>query len=62
MGGKIKAIPVTVLGGIYGCEILRIPYCLDNRLTDVGKVVSPTNRPRYTPQKLHFYASGTHSY
>jgi hypothetical protein len=24
--------------------MLRIPHCLDNRLTDGGKVVSPTHR------------------
>jgi hypothetical protein len=23
-----------------GCEVLRIPHCLDNRLTDDGKVVT----------------------
>jgi hypothetical protein len=28
-----KAIPVTGLGGLYGCEMLRISHCLDNRLT-----------------------------
>jgi hypothetical protein len=27
---------------------------LDNRLIDGGKVVSPTYRPRFTPQKLFF--------
>jgi hypothetical protein len=28
-------------------------HCLDNRLTDCGKVVSPTNRPRFTsPETL----------
>jgi hypothetical protein len=37
---KSKAIPITDLGGLQGCEILRIPHCLDNRLTDGGKVVS----------------------
>jgi hypothetical protein len=30
---------------------------LDNRLTDDGNVVSPTHRPRFTPQKHYF--SGT---
>jgi hypothetical protein len=51
-------MPVTDRGGIYGCEILRIQHCLENRLTDGGKVVSPTHRPRSTPQE-HFSASGT---
>jgi hypothetical protein len=29
----------------------RIPHYLDNRLTDGGKVVSPTHLPRFTPKK-----------
>jgi hypothetical protein len=57
---KIKAIPVTGLGGVYGCEMLRIPHCLGNLLTDGGTVVSPTHRPRSTPQKHYFSASDTH--
>jgi hypothetical protein len=32
--------------------MLRIPHCIDNRLTDGGKAVSPTHRPRSSPQKL----------
>jgi hypothetical protein len=48
---KSKAIPVTGRGGLWGCEMLRIPHYLDNRLTDGGKVVSPTHRPHFTPQK-----------
>jgi hypothetical protein len=36
--------------------MLRIPHCLDNRLTDGGKVVSPTHRPRSTPHKHYFSA------
>jgi hypothetical protein len=40
---KIKSIPVTDRGGLQGCEMLKIPHCLDNRLTDGGKVVSPTH-------------------
>jgi hypothetical protein len=39
--------------------MLMIPHCLDIRLTYGGMVVSPTHRPRSTPQK-HFSASGTH--
>jgi hypothetical protein len=42
-------------GGLQGCEMLRIPHCLDSRLTGGGKVVSLTRRPRCTPQK-HFYS------
>jgi hypothetical protein len=40
--------------------MLRIPHCLDNRLTDGGEVVSPTHRPRFIPQKHYFSASVTH--
>jgi hypothetical protein len=40
--------------------MLRILHCLNSRLTDGGKVVSPTHRPRSTPQKHYFSASGTH--
>jgi hypothetical protein len=59
---KKKAIPITDFGGLWGCEILRISHCLDNRLTDGGKVVSPTPYPpHFTPQKHYYFsASGTH--
>jgi hypothetical protein len=53
---SVKAIPVTVLKGR---EMLRISHCRDSRLTDGGKVVSLTHRPRSTPQKHYFSASGT---
>jgi hypothetical protein len=48
-----KAISVTGRGGLRNCETSRIPHCLDNRLIDVGCVVSLTRRPRSTSQK-HF--------
>jgi hypothetical protein len=36
--------------------MLRIPHCLDNRLTDGGKVVSPTHRPLlYYPETLFLF-------
>jgi hypothetical protein len=42
-------------------ERKRLGYTgLDNRLTDGGTFVSPTHRPRSTPQKHYFSASGTH--
>jgi hypothetical protein len=44
---KSKAIPVTGRGGLQGCDMLRIPHCLDNRLTDGGEVVSLTHRQRF---------------
>jgi hypothetical protein len=47
----------VVRGGLEGCKMLRIPNCLDNRLTDVGKIVSPTHRPRSTPQETVFFCS-----
>jgi hypothetical protein len=41
--------------------MLRIPHCLDNRLTDGGKFVSPTHPLHFTPQKHYYcYVSGTH--
>jgi hypothetical protein len=48
--------------------MLRIPYYLDNQLTDGVKVVSPKHQPRSTPQKHYFSsvnyfsASDTHFY
>jgi hypothetical protein len=41
-----KAILVTGRGGLQGCEMLRIPQCLDNRHTVGSKAVSLTHRPR----------------
>jgi hypothetical protein len=32
--------------------MLTIPHCLHSRLTDGGKVVSPTHRPHFTPRKI----------
>jgi hypothetical protein len=40
----------------YGCERLRLPHFLDNRLTDGGNVVSLTRRPRFTPQESSWYS------
>jgi hypothetical protein len=54
----LKVIPVTSRGGLYGCEMLRILYCVDNRLADGGESVNLTRRPVST---LHsFPTSGTH--
>jgi hypothetical protein len=39
-----------------GCETLRVPQYLDNRLTDGGKVVSLTRRPLFTPQEGWWYS------
>jgi hypothetical protein len=43
---KSKTIPVTGRGGLYDSEMLRIPYCLDNRLTDGGKLSAVALLPR----------------
>jgi hypothetical protein len=42
----ITAIPKTGRGVLYGCEMLRIPHCLDSRLTVGGKVISLPLLPR----------------
>jgi hypothetical protein len=45
---KNEAIPVTDHGGLYGCEMLRILHCVNNRLTDGGGVLILTQRQRST--------------
>jgi hypothetical protein len=45
----LKNIPVAFREGLL-CELL----------TGAGKVVTPTYRPRFIPQKHYFSASGTH--
>jgi hypothetical protein len=53
---KSKAILVTCLGGQLGCEMLRIPHCLDNRLTvncDILGTCSSTYSPVRTSQEAH---------
>jgi hypothetical protein len=49
---KSKAIPVTCRGGLQGCLMLRIPNCLDNRLTDGGLVFSLTCGTCFTPSAV----------
>jgi hypothetical protein len=56
----LSVISVTGRGGLWSFEMLMISYCLDSRLTDGGKIVSPTHRPRSTAQKHYLFASGTH--
>jgi hypothetical protein len=51
-----KAIPVTGLGGLCGCEMLRVPHCLDNRLTvncEILATCSSTYSPVRTSQEAH---------
>jgi hypothetical protein len=50
-----RSIPVTGRGGLYGCEMLRIPHCLDTQFTDGSKFVSPTHRPCSAPQKHDYF-------
>jgi hypothetical protein len=42
-----KAILVRGRGGPLVCETSRFPHYLENRLTDVGEVVSLKRRPRF---------------
>jgi hypothetical protein len=53
-------MPKTGRGGLLGCEMLKIPHCLDNQLTDGGKVVRPTHQLHSTRQKHYLSASDTH--
>jgi hypothetical protein len=53
---KSKGTPVTGRGGPWGCEMLRLPHFLDNRLTYGGETVSLTRRPPFTLRKI----PGTH--
>jgi hypothetical protein len=36
----------------YRVEMLRIPYCVDSRLTDGGKVMSHAQAALYSPETL----------
>jgi hypothetical protein len=56
----MEAVPVTGRGSLEGCEMLKIPYCLDTRLTDVGEVLSLTRRPSSTLQEYFIYLSVVH--
>jgi hypothetical protein len=55
---KGKAIPVTGRGDPRCCETSRLQYFLDNRLTDIGEVVSLTSRPPFTPRKIPMISLG----
>jgi hypothetical protein len=53
---KRKAIPVSGRGGLYRSEMLSIPHCLDNRLTDNCEILatcSSTYSPIRTSQEAH---------
>jgi hypothetical protein len=51
-----KGIPVTGPGVPQGCDMLRFPHFLDNRLINGGKFVSPTRRLPFTLKNI----PGTH--
>jgi hypothetical protein len=53
---KSNAILITGRGGPKGCETSRLPYFLDDRLTDGGEDISLPRRPIFTPRKI----PGTH--
>jgi hypothetical protein len=55
---KSKAIPITVHGGLYDSEMLRIPHCL--AIGSEMAFVILTHRSRFTHRKYYFFASGTH--
>jgi hypothetical protein len=58
----IHNFSLTKLHSAIYIKMLRIPHCLDNRLIDGGKVVSPMHQLHFTPQKYTFFfnVSGTH--
>jgi hypothetical protein len=52
----VKTISVTGRGGLWGCEMSRIPHFLDNRLTvncEILATFSSTYSPVRTSQKAH---------
>jgi hypothetical protein len=51
-----KAIPLTGRGGPYSCEMLWLPYFLDNRLTDGGKAVTHLRRSCFTLKEDSWYS------
>jgi hypothetical protein len=53
---KGKASRVTVREAPYGCEISRLPHCLDNQLTYGDEVARLTHRSPFTPQENCWYS------
>jgi flagellar basal body-associated protein FliL len=51
-----KAISIIGLGGLHSCEMLRIPHCLENRLTvncEILATCSSTYSPVRTSKEAH---------
>jgi hypothetical protein len=59
---KSKAVPVTGCGDLYGCEMLRIPHCLDSRLIDGGKAVAPRTGRTLLPRNIIFFKCFRYSF
>jgi hypothetical protein len=55
-GATIKVIPLSVGGGPYGCETLRLPHFLDSRPTDGREVVNLTYWLPFTPLEDTWYS------
>jgi hypothetical protein len=51
-----KTIPVTDRRDLQSCEMLEIPHCIHNRLTDGGDVISLTRRPRSTSRNIFWHS------
>jgi hypothetical protein len=45
--------------GLQGCDMLKIPHCLDDRITDGREVVSLTHRSRFIPRHVFIPSLGT---
>jgi hypothetical protein len=56
---NLKSYKEIVLTKYYGPEMLKIPRCPHNQVTDGGDVIL-THRPHSNLQKPFFSASGTH--
>jgi hypothetical protein len=52
---KSKVFPVIFPGDLHDWEVWRIPYYLDNRLTDCGEVLSITHWPCSAPRNIPLY-------
>jgi hypothetical protein len=53
---KVKLSPLTGHGDLQGCEMLRIPHCLDSQLTvncEILATCSSTYSPVRTSQEAH---------
>jgi hypothetical protein len=49
-----KAVPIIGCEGLYCCEMLRIPHCLDSRLSD-GDKFQLRERPRSIPHENFYF-------